>query len=98
MYTNVKQHYNCQSQNNFSTLNITLRWALYPTLPYVFSKGTTVHNLYHHERICPVKAPAKKCMVITKKKCNYFKSITHSVYCIFRSNSDYFRVAMSCKV
>ena len=24
MYTNVKQHCNCQSQNNFSTLNITL--------------------------------------------------------------------------
>ena len=25
MYTNVKQHCNCQSQNNFSTLNITLK-------------------------------------------------------------------------
>ena len=24
MYTNVVQHYNCQPQNNFSTLNITL--------------------------------------------------------------------------
>ena len=24
MYTNVVQHCNCQSQNNFSTLNITL--------------------------------------------------------------------------
>ena len=24
MYTNVKQHCNSQSQNNFSTLNITL--------------------------------------------------------------------------
>ena len=24
MYTNVVQHYNCQSQDNFSTLNITL--------------------------------------------------------------------------
>ena len=24
MYTNVVQHYDCQSQDNFSTLNITL--------------------------------------------------------------------------
>ena len=25
MYTNVVQHYNCQSQDDFSTLNITLK-------------------------------------------------------------------------
>ena len=25
MYMNIVQHYNCQSQNNFSTLNITLK-------------------------------------------------------------------------
>ena len=24
MYTNIVQHYNCQPQDNFSTLNITL--------------------------------------------------------------------------
>ena len=29
MYTNIEQHCNCQSQDNFSTLNITLNWIQY---------------------------------------------------------------------
>ena len=39
MYTNVVQHCNCQFQDNFSTLNITLRFMIW-NLDAIF-------NVYH---------------------------------------------------
>ena len=50
MYTNVVQHCNCQSQNNFLTLNITLRKCIkrhfYSDVD-VHLKGDTM--LRHHK-------------------------------------------------
>ena len=59
MYTNIVQHYNCQSQDNFSTLNITLSIILpmYMSAPLIevllkailVSLSKTTQRFFHHE-------------------------------------------------
>ena len=53
MYTNVKQHCNCQSQDNFSTLNITLseKRCTFSLAPYIKRSLETLLSQYN-QSVC----------------------------------------------
>ena len=68
MYTNVKQHCNCQSQNNFSTLNITLSNQVALGGSFV-----TTEDQFHHPQV--FRATTASCF--RAKNRNRWKNHTH---------------------
>ena len=63
MYTNVKQHCNCQSQNDFSTLNITL--TSYDPIKFIKSLQSKIKSYIKYDR-------ASKQIVFVHLNCHLF--------------------------